>query len=158
MSKKWLTYIALGFPLLAGSPLLADPTKSAPAPAAACPAAVTGAITRAFPKSLIAKCKAEHEHGTEQFSVNVVKADGTKAEVDVSPEGKFLQVEEKIALEKVPGAVTKAFAAKYPRAKVTGAEKQTPTQGSPRYELAFTTDAGRKEATFSEDGKFVEEE
>ena len=158
MSNRWLTYSALAVPLLAGSPLLADPAKPAPTPAVACPAAVTGAITRAFPKSSIARCKAEHEHGTDQFSVNVVKADGTRAEVDVSPDGKVLQVEEKIAIDKLPAVVTKAFATKYPKAKVTAAEKQMPAQGSPSYELAFTTDAGRKEATFSEDGRFIEEE
>ncbi len=158
MSKKSLTYMALVFPLLAATTLLADSAKSAPEPLAACPAVVTGAITRAFPKSSIAKCKAEHEHGTDQFSVDVVKADGTKAEVDVSPDGKVLQVEEQLAIEKVPATVTKAFAAKYPNAKITAAEKQTPAHGGPRYELAFTTDAGRKEATFSEGGKFIEEE
>jgi hypothetical protein len=158
MAKRWLTHSAVVFPLLAGAPLLADPAKPAPAPAIACPAAVTGAITRAFPKSSISTCKAEHEHGTDQFEVNVVKADGTKAEVDVSPDGKILQVEEKIALDKVPAAVTKAFAAKYPKAKLAAAEKQTPAQGAPSYELAFTTDAGRKEATFTADGTFVEAE
>ncbi len=156
MSKIWLTYTALALPLLLALPLFADPPK--PAPATECPAAVKGAITRAFPKSSISNCKAEHEHGGDQFSVNVVKADGTKAEVDVSPEGKVLQVEEQIAVDNVPAAVTKAFAAKYGKAKIATAEKQTPAQGAPTYELAFVTNAGRKEATFTEDGKFVEEE
>ncbi len=156
MSKRWLTYPALALPLLLAAPLFADSAK--PPPTTECPAAVKGALTRAFPKSSISKCKAEHEHGGDQFSVNVVKADGTKAEVDVSPDGKLLQVEEKIAVDKVPAAVTKAFAAKYGKARIATAEKQTPAQGAPSYELAFTTDAGRKEATFTVDGKFVEEE
>ena len=123
-----------------------------------CPAAVKNAIDKAFPKATIATCKAEKEHGHDQFEVKIAKADGNKAEVDVSPDGKILQVEEKIALDKVPAAVMKAFAAKYPKAKADAAEKQTPATGAPTYELAFATDKGRKEATFSEDGKFVEEE
>ena len=155
MSKRWLTYSALTVLWLAGSPLVADPVKPA---AAGCPTAVTSAVLRAFPKSSISTCKAEHEHGAEQFSVNVVKADGAKAEVDVAADGKVLQVEEKIAIGQVPAPVRKAFAAKYPKAKVAAAEKQTPAQGSPRYELAFTVDGGRKEATFRDDGTFVEEE
>jgi putative PepSY-like beta-lactamase-inhibitor len=123
-----------------------------------CPAAVKNAIAKAFPKATIAACKAEKEHGHDQFEVKIAKADGNKAEVDVSPDGKILQVEEKIALDKVPAAVMKAFSAKYPKAKADAAEKQTPATGAPTYELAFATDKGRKEATFSEDGKFVEEE
>jgi hypothetical protein len=156
MSKHWLIYVSLAVPLLAQSPSHADPSK--PAPATACPQAVTSAIAKAFPKSTISKCKAEHEDGRDQFEVKVAKADGAKAEVDVSPDGKILQIEEKILVDKVPAAVTKAFATKYPKAKIDSAEKQTPTEGKPSYELAFATDRGRKEATFTEDGTFVEEE
>jgi|SRR5882724_7132454 len=123
-----------------------------------CPAAVKTAIEKAFAKSTINNCKAEKEHGHDQFEVKLTKADGTKAEVDVSPAGKILQIEEKIDVAKLPAAVTKAFAARYPKAKIDGAEKQTPAEGKPTYEVAFATDAGRKEATFSEDGKFIEEE
>jgi hypothetical protein len=141
--------------VLAGAVLLV------PGPAradTACPAAVKTAIDKAFAKSTISRCKAEKEHGHDQFEVKLTKADGTSAEVDVSTDGKILQVEEKIPVGKVPAAVMKAFAAKYPKAKVDGAEKQTPAQGAVSYELAFASDSGRKEATFTEDGKFVEEE
>jgi hypothetical protein len=125
---------------------------------AECPAAVKTAINKAFAKSSITSCKAEKEHGHDQFEVRVTKADGAKAEVDVEPDGKIIQVEEKIAVDKVPAAVMKAFAAKYAKAKVDRAEKQTPSEGKPSYELAFASGSGRKEATFSEDGTFVEEE
>ena len=141
--------------------LLATAVLLVPAAARAdttCPAAVKTAITKALPKSTISSCKAEKEHGHDQFEVKLTKADGGSAEVDVTPDGKILQVEEKIAVDKVPAAVMKAFAAKYPKAKVDAAEKQTPAQGGVTYELAFATDSGRKEATFTEAGKFVEEE
>ncbi len=123
-----------------------------------CPAPVTAAIAKAFPKSTVTGCKAEKDKGHDQFEVKLVKDGGGKAEVDVAPDGKILLVEEKIALDQVPAAVKKAFAAKYPKAKAEGAEKQSPTSGTPSYELQFTVDGKRKEATFDEAGKFIEEE
>ena len=126
--------------------------------AAPCPDAVKASIAKAFAGSTLKSCKAEREHGQDQFEAKVTKADGKKAEVDLTADGKILQIEERIAVDSVPATVMKAFAAKYPKAKVDGAEKQTPTAGKPTFELAFATDSGRKEATFTEDGKFVEEE
>lgn len=125
---------------------------------ATCPAPVKASIEKTFAKSKIGSCKAEHEDGRDQFEVKVTKADGTKAEVDVLPDGTIVQIEEKVDVVKLPVAVTKAFAAKYPKAKIDRGEKQTTAKGAVSYELAFRTDAGRKEATFTEDGKFVEEE
>ena len=101
--------------------ILAASLLYAGAARADCPAPVKSAIEKAFAKSTIKNCKAEKEHGHDQFEVKLTKADGTSAEVDV-------------------------------------AEKQTPAQGAVSYELGFATDSGRKEATFTEDGKFVEEE
>ena len=118
-----------------------------------CPQPVTAAIAKAFPKSKIDSCKPEHEHGRDQLEVKLVRADGVKLEVDVAPDGTILQIEEKIAIDKVPAAVTKAFAAKYPKAKIDAAEKQTRGKDV-FYELAF----GKKEATFAEDGRFIAEE
>jgi len=129
--------------------LVASPALAAPS----CPTAVTDAIAKAFPKSKVASCKAEKEHGHDQFEVRVTKADATKAEVDVAPDGTILQIEEKIAVTELPDAVKKAFATKYPKAKVERAEKQTAGQDI-SYEVAF----GGKEATFKADGTFVEEE
>jgi len=135
--------------------LEASLVAAAPPP---CPAAVTTAIEKAFPKSTVQVCKAEREDGHDQFEVKLTKADGAKLEADVSPAGAILQTEEVVALDRVPAAVKKAFAAKYPKATATRAEKQTPATGKPSYELAFQADGKRKEATFAEDGAFVEEE
>lgn len=156
MSKRLLTCAALALSLLAVAPVRADSPK--PAAGTTCPEVVKGAIAHLFPKATIARCKPEHEDGHDQFEVKVVKADGAKAEVDVAPDGKVLQIEEKVAVDSLPAAVKKAFATKYPKAKLLGAEKQTPAAGTPSYELAFHTDHGRVEATFAEDGTFVEEE
>jgi len=55
--------------------------------------------------------------------------------------------------------VTAAFEAKYPKTKASKAEKQTKADGTVTYEIAFKDAKGKKhEATFKEDGTFVEEE
>jgi hypothetical protein len=122
-----------------------------------CPPAVTTSVMKAFPKATIGACKAEHEHGKDQFEVKLTKSNGEKVEVDVAPDGTVLQVEEKIAVDALPAAVKKAFGARYPKARMSGAEKQTAGKDI-RYEIAFSVDNGRKEATFAADGTFVEEE
>ena len=50
--------------------------------------------------------------------------------------------------------MTKAFAAKYPKAKADRAEKQVKADKTTTYEIAF----GKTEVTFKDDGTFVEEE
>ncbi len=139
--------------VLCAAPAYADAPHDSPG----CPAAVTGGIMKAFPKAAIGACKAEREHGKDLFEVKLTKASGDKVEVDVAPDGTILQIEEKIAVDALPDTVKKAFAARYPKAKPTGAERQTAGKDV-HYEIAFQSDKGRKEATFSSDGSFLEEE
>jgi uncharacterized membrane protein YkoI len=132
-------------------------THAYAAPASPCPAAVTAGVMKAFPKATIGACKAEHEKGKDFFEVKLTKANGDKVEADVGADGTIMQIEEVIAVDALPAAVKKAFAAKYPKAKATAAEKQT-AGNDVRYEIAFQGDKGKKEATFSADGSFIEEE
>lgn len=122
-----------------------------------CPASVTASVAKAFPRGTISACKPEHEHGKDLFEVKLTQPGGDRLEVDVAADGTILQVEEPIAVDALPGAVRKAFATRYPRAKPAGASKQTAGKDV-RYEIAFTVDKARKEATFLADGAFVEEE
>ena len=125
----------------------------------ACPDVVKSSVDKAYPGSTIGSCKHETEDGHEQFEVKLTRKDGGAMELDVSPGGAILQTEEVVALSDVPEVVTKAFTAKYPKAKATRAEKETHADGGVFYELAFSGDKGKKkEATFAADGKFVEEE
>ena len=123
----------------------------------ACPAAVTTALGKAFPSATIGACKAEREHGKDQFEVRLTAPGRDPFTVDAAPDGTILQVEEAIAIDALPDAVKKAFAGKYAKAKPSGAEKQTAGK-EVRYEIAFSTAGGRKEATFTADGRFLEEE
>jgi biopolymer transport protein ExbD len=124
----------------------------------ACPQPVKAAISKAYPNSTVQSCKKEVEKGTTLYEVKVTTKQASKVEVDVTPDGKILQTEEKVGLETLPKAVMEAFAAKYKDAKPTGAEKQIKADGSIQYELAFGVGKQRKEVTYSEGGKFLEEE
>ncbi len=146
--------LALAAALLATSVAHAH-ADDAPRP---CPAAVTSALARSFPKSTLGSCKAEREDGHDQFEARLTLADGTALEVDVSPTGDVLQTEQVVPVDQVPAAVTKAFAAKYPAAKIARAEKQTRGAKAVFFELAFQTAGKKSEATFANDGHFVEEE
>jgi hypothetical protein len=141
-------------------PLVALLLLAAPARAdepGRCPAPVIAGVSKAFPKATISVCKPERDHGKDIFEVKLTRPGGDRLEVDVAADGTIVQVEEPIAVDALPNAVMKAFAAKYPKAKATRANKQTAGKDI-RYEIAFTVDNARKEATFSANGAFVEEE
>ena len=125
---------------------------------AGCPANVTDAAVKAFPGAKVTSCKQEKEHGKVQFEVKLDTKDAKKMELDISPEGSVLLTEEKVPVETVPPVVMTAFGAKYPKAKAEHAEKQTKPDGTITYELAWTDKGKRHEATFGDDGKFVDEE
>lgn len=124
-----------------------------------CPVAVTKAALGAHPKAKVTACRAESEHGRAQYSVTLAVDASRSLELDVSPEGKVLLTEERLAVEALPKSVREAFAAKYPGAKASRAEKEVTAEGAVSYELAFSDARGKKhEATFHEDGSFVDEE
>jgi len=88
--------------------------------------------------------------------MTVTRADHGKLEIDVAPDGAIVLIEGQVAVDQVPAAVMKAFAAAYPRSNVVAAENQTPTGYTPRYVLAFTSAGGRNEATVTQSGEFVD--
>jgi hypothetical protein len=62
--------------------------------------------------------------------------------------------EEKVPLDKVPKAVTDAVKAKFPDAKVVGAEKET-EDGKTVYEIAIDNKGRKIEVTLTPEGKIV---
>ena len=126
--------------------------------APACPAAVTASIVKEFPGAATTTCKLEHVDGRDQFEVKINKSGNEKVEVDVAPDGAILQTEQAIPLGQVPARVMTAFGAKYPGAKPLRAEKQVRTGKGAFYEIKFAAEPKAKEATFAEDGAFLEEE
>jgi len=135
----------------------ADAKKSV-APTGGCPPAVIMSASRGFPGAKLTACKPAKGDGTDQFEVKVTRKTGGAIEVHFARDGKLLQIEETIAVAKLPGAVAKAFTAKYPKAKVNRAEKQTITDQGVFFEIAFKVDGKSKEATFAAAGAFVAEQ
>jgi hypothetical protein len=126
---------------------------------AACPGVVKAGVAKAYPGSKLVACKHEVEDGREQYDTRAKRRDGVVVELDVSTTGDVLETEEPIALADVPAAVTAAFAAKYPKAKASRADKDTLAAGDVFYELAFPIAKHKeREAKFKDDGTFVEEE
>jgi hypothetical protein len=131
-------------------------TAAQSATSPACPATVFASIAKEFPGATTTSCK--HEDGRDQFEVKVNKCSGEKVEVDVAPDGAVLQTEQAIPLDQIPARVMTAFGAKYPGAKPLRAEKQVRTGKGAFYEIKFAAEPKAKEATFAENGSFVEEE
>lgn len=123
-----------------------------------CPAAVKAAVEKAYPEAKIVLCEEEKEEGKIEYAVEIETKDGRKIELDVTAEGKILATEEEIALSALPAAVAKAFQAKYPKAKPFEATRRTRAGGKVFYEVYFEIGEEEKEATFAEDGTFVEED
>lgn len=119
----------------------------------ACPAAATDAAKKKFPDATITKCIAEKS----RFEVKMEKKDHSRIEVEVTAKGEILAIEEIVPVSALPEVVTKAFAAKYPKATANKVEKITMPKIT-SYEIAFTVGKQRREATFEENGTFVEEE
>ena len=120
--------------------------------AGGCPPAVPAAVTKAFPDAKQGPCEGENEDGQQIYEIKLTRADGSKAEVELTADGTLVATEEVVAA--MPDAVAKAFAAKYPGATASRVEKITMPGKGTQYEIKFTG----KEATFSEAGDFVEEE
>jgi hypothetical protein len=129
-----------------------------PALAGDCPAQVKAAAIKAQPTAKVEACKKEVEDGATQYAVKLSGAAGEKLEVDVSPDGRILLTEQRVALGTVPQAVLVALKAKHAGATPERAEKQTHPDGKVSYEIAFTAGKTTMEDTFNEDGTFVEEE
>lgn len=130
------------------------PREPAPMTTGGCPEVVIGSVARAYPGSTARRCKAEHEDGKDLFEVALSRVDGTTAEVEVTPSGAIVALEEVVPATALPEAVGRAFAVRYPDARPSRVERITPTGQRPWFEITF----GGKEASFSETGEFREEE
>lgn len=118
--------------------------------ASTCPPAVETAVRAAEPAATIASCHVEREDGAEIYEAQVTRADGKQAEVEVTPAGALVQIEEVIAATELPAAVSQAIAAKYADATVHRIERVSRPDHSHEYEIAF---ADGREVSFHENGE-----
>lgn len=119
-----------------------------------CPSAVTDAAKKAYPDATVTRCAPDEGN----YEVKLTKKDKSKIELVVTAKGDIEATEEVVTVSSLPEVVTKAFAAKYGKAQILKAEKETLADKSVSYELAWKSGKSLKEATFKADGTFVEEE
>jgi hypothetical protein len=116
------------------------------------PAAVKKAIKAKFPKAEIEEATREVEDGTTTYEVKL-EVNERSIDVALKANGTILEVEKEIPFGKLPKAVKKALAARYPRAKIQKVEEVTKGKDGPLlYEIAIQT-----EVVLTAKGKAVHE-
>ena len=106
-------------------------------PAEKLPSAVKKAVKKKFPEAKIRGAAKEEEDGKTNYEVELT-VEGRSVDVAMDAEGKILEIEKEIPVSKLPAAVKKKLAAKYPGAKIEKAEEITRGEDGPtRYEVAI---------------------
>lgn len=115
------------------------------------PAAVKKAVKKTFPEARIHGAAREVEDGKTTYEV-ALKVEGRSIDVAMSAEGKILEVEKEIPVDKLPKAVARKLAAKYPGARIEKVEEITRSEDGPvHYEVAI-----KAEVVFTAKGKVVQ--
>jgi Putative beta-lactamase-inhibitor-like, PepSY-like len=115
------------------------------------PAAVKKAVEKKFPEAKIRGAAKEVEDGKTTYEVELT-VEGRAVDVALNAKGKILEIEKEIPADKLPGAVKKKLAAKYPGARIEKAEEITKGEDGPvRYEVLI-----KAEVVFTAKGKVVQ--
>src|SRR5262245_125276 len=114
------------------------------------PAAVKKAVHKKFPEAKFRGAAKEVEDGKTTYEV-LLTVEGRAVDVSLDAEGEILEIEKEIAAEKLPRAVRRRLAARYPGAKIEKAEELIEGEDGPvRYEVAI-----KAEVVFTAKGKVV---
>jgi Putative beta-lactamase-inhibitor-like, PepSY-like len=114
------------------------------------PSAVKKAVETKFPEAKIRGAAKEVEDGKTTYEVELT-VEGRAVDVALNAKGKILEIEKEIPADKLPGAVKKKLAAKYPGATIEKAEELTKGEDGPvRYEVLI-----KAEVVFNAKGKVV---
>jgi putative PepSY-like beta-lactamase-inhibitor len=117
------------------------------------PSAVKRAIKKNFPEANIRGAAKEVEDGKTTYEVELT-VEGRSIDVAMDAKGKILEVEEEIPVAKLPEAVKKGLAKRFPGARIAKAEAVTKGKGGPvRYEIAI-----KGEVVLTAKGKVVQAE
>ncbi len=134
----------------------AKPTQAAKAgdPAAKLPAPVLSAFKQAYPTAVIKNASKEIDNGKTTWEVESIDA-GLARDLVYNPDGTIVDIEEAVAIDTLPPAVTAAVMAKHPRGTITKAEKLFRADKW-TYELTLKG-AAKPSIELSPDGKAVPE-
>jgi uncharacterized membrane protein YkoI len=148
-----MTLLSVGMLIAATGAVLADEGRRVSLDKV--PAVVKAAADKATPGAHWKKAEKEMEHGKMVYELKGRDAKGKKVKVEVSPDGNQVTVEEKVSLDKVPGAAKAAADKAIPGVTWKAAEQET-EGGKTVYELKGHDPKGeRVEVEVSPDGNQV---
>ena len=137
---------------LLGLSLLAVPSRAdeEKIPVEKLPAAVKKAVKKKFPEARVLGASKEVEDDEPVYEVQL-KVEGHSIDMALDAEGEILEIEKEIPADRLPRAVRKRLAARYPGAKIEKAEEITKGEDGPvRYEVVL-----KSEVVFTAKGKVV---
>jgi hypothetical protein len=122
------------------------------------PKAALKAVKDKYPRAKLLGADKEKENGKTVYEIQIEYKDHN-IDVTVTPEGKILSAEKTIKEREVPEAVTKAFKAKYPKAKIKKIEEISKDADQvTAYEYLIEFGKKKLEVKFDPKGKFLAEE
>lgn len=119
------------------------------------PAKAMKAVKAKFPGAELTGAAKDEEDGKVTYEV-MLTYKGAKHDVSVKDDGTITGIEKVIAVDDLPGAVTKAVTKKYPNAKIKTAEEIT-VDDKTNFEVAVASGGKTFEMVISPKGKIVED-
>src|SRR5262245_14200581 len=153
---SWRTAaVVMGLFLCAG----AAPADEEKVPLDKLPQAVVDAVKAKFPKAKLVSAEKETDDGKTVYEV-AIKNDKQSIEVTLTPEGKIVEIEKRIAAKDLPKAVAKALEEKYPKATYKRIEEIIKVKDDKEkleyYEVLLVTAENKKlEVAVAPDGKIT---
>ena len=121
------------------------------------PALVRDAAKTSYPEGKITKASKERDEGRDVFELKIKNKDES-LEATYTGTGDLVAIEKVIALQSLPEAVKVGLEKRYPGSTLIKAE-QIEKSGAVSFEIKLTTrDKKKLEATFEDNGKFLEQE
>lgn len=118
------------------------------------PRAVRRAVEKKFPGAEIERAERETDDGKTVFEVTLEAEDDQDIDVELTPDGKILEIEREISVSKLPEAVRETLSKRYPGAKVRKVEAISRGDGEDeRYEVLLSA-----EVVLTAKGKVVKDE
>jgi uncharacterized membrane protein YkoI len=161
MGRRGVVAVA-GLVLLATAARADEKTKAEKVPLEKVPKPVMDAIKARFPGADLTSVEKEKEGDKVVYDIEL-KHKGRKYEMDIQEDGTVVEIEKEVAAKDVPGAVTRAVEAKYPKSTIQDVMEVNKVKGKEEtpvhYEVTLVTaDKKKLEVVVSLDGKTVKTE
>ncbi len=117
------------------------------------PAVVIAAFEKAYPNATVKGYSMEQHHGKASYEIDSI--DGvTRRDVEYSPQGEVLEIEEELKPSDLPSKVSQAITAKYAGCNIVSAEKKI-KGGKTVYEVKMIQDKAKIEVRVNPEGEFI---